>query len=1307
MSKSNLGQFGYSSTLIHDTQNPSFVKKEQYLMISKIICYYTDTAIIGIFPFYSIKSINNEILKTSYYNQFKEDLEKTIKPYCNTHNIQIKFEEINFQENTQIIKIHGIYDENKQQILSLRIETNNNKIYPFGNQSLFNVKRDRLTISKTNNFISGFRTDYIKDIDKIPYLSFIRAHFATEDDFEKYYYTEKKGLNYNLSIFKKINNIISIPFLLLYNLNQYLLKIFDFILKYFIICNLVILPLLAYYYSSQNIYNGIIKINKYNSNLIENKNLEGLFNNITIYTDNNGLSHIKGNNEIEVYFGLGFEHAKNRLWQIDMLRRSSEGRLSEIFGKKSIKLDKLVRGLGLYHKAKEDAKYVNKNSEFINIIRAYIDGINFYAKNFVLPIEYKLFGVKFEEWKLEDSIAILNFNSFGLGHDWNMEVWYKTMEELMGKEFADNVISFRDEGYPFWNETIVNDDELAELGLHKFRKTVDVRKENEQIFKDVRILDDEEKKKNEKDEKKEGNKNKKEDENELKKNIKNEDENKNKKDEENKLKKNDIKKEKEKQTENKIDKENKNREYKKEKEIENKVEEKDKKDVVKEDNKKEEDKTKKEDKKEEKKEDKKEDKKEEKKEDKKEEKKENKKEDKKENKKEKKKEDKNEDKKVEKKEEKKEDKKEYKKEEKKEDKKEENKKKNTKEEVKTKNNENQKKVEEKNSNNNKQENKKEENINKEEKNTEQQKNKKKGKRRRKKNKSNLISTQNEGASNCWVLSGNLTTSGKPLLSNDPHLPTSMPSLFFLAKIYLPNNTLTGATLPGCPVFASGSNNYMTWGLTTENSDNTDICHEKIEDNNYIYDNKKFPLKIIKDVIYVRNGDSIPIDIKYTRNGPLIPNNLIPKEYVNLNFDFQDSLNISFRSAFYQFPFENFDFYIKFNLYSKNYQDILPYIDKAVAPNYNAHYASINGDIGWVPLGKIAVKNYYNRFCRGYESKDDILKYIPRSEMLYLKNPSKGFIVTANNKPASFNYTYELRGHHNHVRAHRINQMINEYISKNKTIGVEETKKMINDVKECLAEYILPKILKILERNHIKNLNKDLFYNMFKRWNYTMNKESEVATLYAVFERKLAHDLLSKKLDDLHSYGIMSYLHYFNFISGIIDKIYNNERYDLAQCSSVTGDSNCEKYIIYEFKQLNNTIKPFLDNNGKIKKWGKLNFNDYPHLPFDHIFLLRNLFSKKVYTGGNRNTVKIVRGPFNHAKGDFVGTQSARIKFICDTNEINSPYISIPGGNGGSILNRYYNNLMDDFENINLIKFNNVDFKNISNQNKLILIKENL
>ena len=96
-------------------------------------------------------------------------------------------------------------------------------------------------------------------------------------------------------------------------------------------------------------------------------------------------------------------------------------------------------------------------------------------------------------------------------------------------------------------------------------------------------------------------------------------------------------------------------------------------------------------------------------------------------------------------------------------------------------------------------------------------------------------------------------------------------------------------------------------------------------------------------------------------------------------------------------------------------------------------------------------------------------------MLKLENPKKGFIVTANNKPASFNYTYELRGHHNHVRAHRINEMIQNYINDNHKITINDTMKMINDVHESLAEYILPKILEIIKKNSRFDINQNKYY----------------------------------------------------------------------------------------------------------------------------------------------------------------------------------------------------------------------------------------
>ena len=135
------------------------------------------------------------------------------------------------------------------------------------------------------------------------------------------------------------------------------------------------------------------------------------------------------------------------------------------FGTYSLNIDKMIRKLGLNELAINFAEYVRKNSKYINEINAYIDGINFYANNFLLPIEYDITYTKFEEWTLEDTISLLNFHSFALGHDWNMEIWYKTLEEGMGKEFADIVFNYRDLNYPFWNDTIVND-ELMELGLH-------------------------------------------------------------------------------------------------------------------------------------------------------------------------------------------------------------------------------------------------------------------------------------------------------------------------------------------------------------------------------------------------------------------------------------------------------------------------------------------------------------------------------------------------------------------------------------------------------------------------------------------------------------------------------------------------------------------------------------------------------------------------------------------------------------------------------------------------------------------------
>ena len=83
-----------------------------------------------------------------------------------------------------------------------------------------------------------------------------------------------------------------------------------------------------------------------------------------------------------------------------------------------------------------------------------------------------------------------------------------------------------------------------------------------------------------------------------------------------------------------------------------------------------------------------------------------------------------------------------------------------------------------------------------------------------------------GASNEWVIDGTRSTTGKPLLANDPHLELNIPILWYLVQITTPEITVTGATAPGAPIVLLGQNGHIAWGFTTTDSDTQDLFVER-------------------------------------------------------------------------------------------------------------------------------------------------------------------------------------------------------------------------------------------------------------------------------------------------------------------------------------------------------------------------------------------------------------------------------------------------------------------------------------------------
>jgi penicillin amidase len=106
--------------------------------------------------------------------------------------------------------------------------------------------------------------------------------------------------------------------------------------------------------------------------------LEGLHQKVEVYFDPYAVPHIYARNEADAYFALGYVHAQERLFQMEIMRRIAAGRMAEILGEKLVKTDRLFRTIGIQQSAKRSAeKFFSENLKpYQKAGRAYLAGVN-------------------------------------------------------------------------------------------------------------------------------------------------------------------------------------------------------------------------------------------------------------------------------------------------------------------------------------------------------------------------------------------------------------------------------------------------------------------------------------------------------------------------------------------------------------------------------------------------------------------------------------------------------------------------------------------------------------------------------------------------------------------------------------------------------------------------------------------------------------------------------------------------------------------------------------------------------------------
>jgi len=163
--------------------------------------------------------------------------------------------------------------------------------------------------------------------------------------------------------------------------------------------------------------------------------LKGINQQTTVYFDNYGVPHIYANNQKDAMTTLGYVHAQDRLWQMELMRRIAPGRLAEIFGTPALKTDKFFVGIGIDENSAIAVAQLDKNSQTFILANAYLDGINQYLEEGKTPVEFTLLGIKKEKFTLKDVYNIFGFMSFSFAMAQKTDPLLTDIRDRFGMEY--------------------------------------------------------------------------------------------------------------------------------------------------------------------------------------------------------------------------------------------------------------------------------------------------------------------------------------------------------------------------------------------------------------------------------------------------------------------------------------------------------------------------------------------------------------------------------------------------------------------------------------------------------------------------------------------------------------------------------------------------------------------------------------------------------------------------------------------------------------------------------------------------------
>ncbi|MDE0930055.1 MAG: penicillin acylase family protein [Halioglobus sp.] len=315
------------------------------------------------------------------------------------------------------------------------------------------------------------------------------------------------------------------------------------------------------------------------------------------------------------------------------------------------------------------------------------------------------------------------------------------------------------------------------------------------------------------------------------------------------------------------------------------------------------------------------------------------------------------------------------------------------------------------------------------------------------------------ASNAWASSGKKSANGSAIFSNSPHIDArTLPGFWQPMGIFTPQVRAIGATAPGTPSFGIARTSDIAFGATNGNSDGVDLYIESLDPNrpdHYLEGKNSLPLSIRREVILIKDKKyeggyrQKTLRIRSTSRGPLISDlgiNVSGNHAISLRWATVDAMSDSLG--------------MEELLLSKNIDQARQALEKTVTP---LSYIIVDsaGDIARISTGRVP-KRIKGDGSKPYLITDNVDNWngvISAEEMSTDIRPQRNWVGTANHRVVSFDYPYEYS---TYFAASWRFRRIKEFMTTHEIVSIDDHWSLINDVKNPMAEKLLPRFLPVLE-----------------------------------------------------------------------------------------------------------------------------------------------------------------------------------------------------------------------------------------------------